>query len=77
MPAALLTLPCTMKELAELWLRSAASSVLIVPSLENVLLSADCVTEVLWKSARAVDLVAGGAAGKEFAARVGGTTLPP
>ena len=35
-PAALLMLPCTMKELAALWLRSAISSVLIAPSFENV-----------------------------------------
>jgi hypothetical protein len=41
MPRALLMLPCTMNEFAALWLRSAISSFLIVPSLSTAAVSAD------------------------------------
>ena len=47
-PAALLTLPCTMKELAALWFRSAISSVLSVPSVPILAAFADWLTLRRW-----------------------------
>lgn len=43
-PRALLTLPCTMNEFAALWLRSAMSSFLIVPSLSSAAVVEDWFT---------------------------------
>ena len=43
-PDALLMLPCTMKEFAELWLRSAISSLLMAPSFPRAAVSADWFT---------------------------------
>ena len=43
-PSALLMLPCTMSELAEVWLRSATSSLRMAPSFSNVPAEADWFT---------------------------------